>query len=648
MAKTYPTTIFSDPIPDGTKIANLTVYYGGYSIGPGTSAHIGGFGYCYSAVSNGQYDSSHSGCFRHPCTQGTESSICVKSTVFRFAANEEATSLSISWYPTNWCPVSFTINTATNQYNVGGTNLKGVDYNYQVPAGSRFAGLWTTSYQCPTREAFYIQASAVCGDGIVQSGEQCDNPSSVCCTSTCQFASATTVCRSSQGLCDVAESCTGSSDVCPSDQVLPAGTPCGETFGMCDVVLQQTCNGTSPQCYPTPSLPASVGSVQPWSTFNVLSFGSYNNNGGVVEGRLAARNDVTLDSFTLGRNLPANDFWSYSLVAGGNLAWSSGSLLPDGSSNGLIATALVGGNVTAPDYLASRLSTNSIGRPNVKASFDAAENYFNGIQVELSTLPVNAQAQVQYGNGLFITCSDFTSLVYHVKVDAITFNSVYWYSTVNCSFSARWVIDITGSDDVTFQGAPFPGIVERVIYNILGSGRTVSANNGVNGHLLAPGNTYSQTQGVTYGNLVVGNVAASRQNALPQCTKFNPVVITVKLMTPVTLGDTIIYVADLSNLVKGDQICINGNCADVVKGVYVADGDGWRGAVTVASAPFSAGVYSLATVTVINVEEDRSVPLAIRPTSNLIESNPSTDFDWNTSSASVLAVSITTLFVSLF
>lgn len=88
----------------------------------------------------------------------------------------------------------------------------------------------------------------MCGNGIVEAGEDCDpgegntspccdsstckftsnavcDPdSSECCTDSCQFAPATQVCRpAANPTCDTAESCTGSSAACPSDTFAPNG-----------------------------------------------------------------------------------------------------------------------------------------------------------------------------------------------------------------------------------------------------------------------------------------------------------------------------------------------------------------------------------------------------------------------------------------
>lgn len=86
----------------------------------------------------------------------------------------------------------------------------------------------------------------MCGNGIVEKGEDCDpgsgvesdccdsktckfkgnavcDPlSSACCTETCNFAPSTKVCRPSRDAkCDTAETCTGTSASCPPDVIAP-------------------------------------------------------------------------------------------------------------------------------------------------------------------------------------------------------------------------------------------------------------------------------------------------------------------------------------------------------------------------------------------------------------------------------------------
>ncbi|KAI0885340.1 zinc metalloprotease mde10 [Annulohypoxylon maeteangense] len=93
-----------------------------------------------------------------------------------------------------------------------------------------------------------------CGNGIVESGEQCDcggtsgcgsnsccDPTTCkfkdnavcdpanedCCSSQCQFKSSGSVCRASSGSCDPQETCSGTSGACPSDVRAPDGQSCG-------------------------------------------------------------------------------------------------------------------------------------------------------------------------------------------------------------------------------------------------------------------------------------------------------------------------------------------------------------------------------------------------------------------------------------
>src|SRR5207249_2791688 len=99
---------------------------------------------------------------------------------------------------------------------------------------------------------------AACGDGHVDTGEQCDlgaqnGQSGSCCTATCTFVTAGTTCRNSTGACDPAETCTGSSATCPADVLSPAGTLCHTAVNDCD--LDHTCTGTSTTC-PTTVKPA--------------------------------------------------------------------------------------------------------------------------------------------------------------------------------------------------------------------------------------------------------------------------------------------------------------------------------------------------------------------------------------------------------
>jgi hypothetical protein len=119
-------------------------------------------------------------------------------------------------------------------------------------------------------------SSGVCGNGIVEPGEECDcggpegcgansrccdpttcrftqgavcDPSNDgCCTSQCQISSRGSVCRSSIGPCDPEEVCSGSSASCPADVSLPDGQSCSQNGSNGTTCASGQCTSRSKQC----------------------------------------------------------------------------------------------------------------------------------------------------------------------------------------------------------------------------------------------------------------------------------------------------------------------------------------------------------------------------------------------------------------
>ena len=110
----------------------------------------------------------------------------------------------------------------------------------------------------------------MCGNGIVEAGEDCDpgigsnstccdvstckfkngavcDPdSSPCCTGSCAFAPTTQVCRPAKDAqCDTAEMCTGTSATCPPDVFSPNGKSCGSDGLAC---ASGQCTSLSREC----------------------------------------------------------------------------------------------------------------------------------------------------------------------------------------------------------------------------------------------------------------------------------------------------------------------------------------------------------------------------------------------------------------
>lgn len=86
-----------------------------------------------------------------------------------------------------------------------------------------------------------------CNDGVVSDGELCDPGAGPCCNATCDgYLAAGAECRPVAGACDVAETCTGTSDACPADVVAAAGTACRPGAGTCDPA--EACDGVAGEC----------------------------------------------------------------------------------------------------------------------------------------------------------------------------------------------------------------------------------------------------------------------------------------------------------------------------------------------------------------------------------------------------------------
>ena len=98
---------------------------------------------------------------------------------------------------------------------------------------------------------------SLCGNGVIDSGpsyaEQCDqgalngSPGS-CCNADCTFRGAGATCRPAADVCDVAETCSGTSGTCPNDGFAPATVVCRASSAgeVCDEV--ELCTGSSPAC----------------------------------------------------------------------------------------------------------------------------------------------------------------------------------------------------------------------------------------------------------------------------------------------------------------------------------------------------------------------------------------------------------------
>ncbi|KAL2099703.1 hypothetical protein ACEWY4_004097 [Coilia grayii] len=104
---------------------------------------------------------------------------------------------------------------------------------------------------CLTVNPLHKALIPVCGNAILEEGEQCDCGSPEECTSTCcravdcKFVQSTKQCRAQGGECDLPEYCTGSSADCPEDTFVQNGSPCSGNKGYC---FNSQCPTRDSQC----------------------------------------------------------------------------------------------------------------------------------------------------------------------------------------------------------------------------------------------------------------------------------------------------------------------------------------------------------------------------------------------------------------
>jgi len=262
--------------------------------------------------------------------------------------------------------------------------------------------------------------------------------------------------------------------------------------------------------------------------FNVIVFGNfYSGSTGDVEGRVAAAGNVTFgDGFSVGYaihsgNPNATDFArEWSLVVGENLEWDSGALFPEGNGipyPGEEEDMYVGGDIfNTPEYLSDRATGGPCpGWDCLEPVFEDAYAYYLNLSYIYSATPANAQAELQ-GDGMFLSSDDRYASRYYVQIPAAEFSQTTYWSTDSINSAAEFIVTITGTGDITFQGGNFPGVPELTVFNIQGE-RAVYVENAASGSLLAVDSTLYQTGGDEIGLVIVGEIAKFLEALKPRC-----------------------------------------------------------------------------------------------------------------------------------
>ncbi|MBY0279649.1 hypothetical protein K2Z84_30310 [Candidatus Binatia bacterium] len=92
-----------------------------------------------------------------------------------------------------------------------------------------------------------VCCNTACGDGDASDCQACSIAAGGTADGTCTLLSSATVCRASEGECDAAETCNGSSPSCPADVPAPAGTACSADDTACTT---DVCDGSGACTHP--------------------------------------------------------------------------------------------------------------------------------------------------------------------------------------------------------------------------------------------------------------------------------------------------------------------------------------------------------------------------------------------------------------
>jgi hypothetical protein len=217
----------------------------------------GGCGYC-NLCGSSQYNlnNGNSGCNNNVWTQ-------TKSFNDPIPAGNKITQVSVTTTRMFWCTSPVT----TAAFSLQSTSIGSTSHNYDCSCGSCPSASTVTSSVYSGGFPGYVyggsntlnispsgvvgigditvtftyEVAAVCGNQIIETGEQCDGGD---CCSNCQFT--TVQCRAANGDCDVAEFCTGSSSTCPSNTFKSNSVICRASLGVCDG--PEHCTGSSRDC----------------------------------------------------------------------------------------------------------------------------------------------------------------------------------------------------------------------------------------------------------------------------------------------------------------------------------------------------------------------------------------------------------------
>jgi len=259
---------------------------------------------------------------------------------------------------------------------------------------------------------------------------------------------------------------------------------------------------------------------------NVIVFGNFfSNSSGDIEGRMAVGNNVVLgDGYSIGYAINSagrnatDSKRDYSLIAGSNITWNSGALYPDGTgipNPSAREDMFVGEVANIPSYLANR-RTGGPCQSCLDEVFECLFGYYLSLSDSYLIQATNAQVKL-VESALHVITEDTSAPRYYLQVDASDINQADEWISDNVNLSAEFIITITGTEDVYFNGGSFFGDPNKVVFNVPGSRYVFVQAVDLTGALLAPLATLSQSGGDERGLVIVAEVIRFLEARKPNC-----------------------------------------------------------------------------------------------------------------------------------
>lgn len=222
---------------------------------------------------------------------------------------------------------------------------------------------------------------------------------------------------------------------------------------------------------------------------NVFSFSDFSAPYADVQGAILAGGNVTLTSYSVNAN-KQSAYGQYSLVVGGNLDFSNGSI-----NNGNV---YVGGSVTYPSWGAPLGTGYTTVSGTAPVNLTQLASGLTKTSAELAAITSTA-ATSQVGSQIFLTGSK--SAVDVVTVSTAMMNSGSEFVLSNFATDATIIVNVVGNS-ATIQGGYQQFDKYNVLFNFVDA-TTLKIDSGANISILAPTASVNGGQGVIDGNVVV-------------------------------------------------------------------------------------------------------------------------------------------------